>query len=95
MDINYEDDKEPRGFVRRLQGCQQQELGGWGGVKARITWLDFLKFNSEDPISWLFKAEKFFDYHGPTGPTDDGQVWLAATHLESDAVCWFKWYNDQ
>ncbi|XP_073126480.1 uncharacterized protein [Henckelia pumila] len=50
--------------------------------------LTFPKFNGEDPIGWVYKAEQYFSFqnivHGQ-------QVQLASFHLEGIALQWYRW----
>ena len=54
----------------------------------RLVKLDFPRFNgTEDPTSWICRAEQFFRYHAT--PIED-QVALAAFHLEGEAQLWYQ-----
>ena len=50
--------------------------------------LDFPKFNGDDPISWIYKAEQYFNFKNT--PLDQ-QVQLATFHLEGIALQWPIW----
>ncbi|XP_057497404.1 uncharacterized protein LOC130782134 [Actinidia eriantha] len=52
--------------------------------------LDFSKFFGEDPESWIYKCEKFFELNA----TEDNQkLRLASLHLEDKAMTWFRWFE--
>ena len=50
--------------------------------------LGFPHFDGHTPVlEWIFKAEKFFNYHHTP---DEEQVDIAAIHFEKDVVPWFQ-----
>lgn len=52
--------------------------------------LDFPKFFGEEPESWIYKCEKFFELNA----IDDSQkLRLASLHLEEKAMNWYRWYE--
>ncbi|KAL5764629.1 hypothetical protein ACOSP7_016982 [Xanthoceras sorbifolium] len=50
--------------------------------------LSFPKFNGEDPMGWVFKAEQYFEFKEIAM---DQQVQLASFHLEGIALQWHRW----
>jgi hypothetical protein len=50
--------------------------------------LHFPKFNGEDPIGWLYRAEQYFEFQNIRAAQ---RVQLAAFHLEGIALQWFRW----
>jgi hypothetical protein len=50
--------------------------------------LHFPKFNGEDPIGWLYKAEQYFEFQNIRAAQC---VQLAAFHLKGIALQWFRW----
>ena len=54
---------------------------------ARHIKLDFPKFNGEDPMTWIFRAEQYFSYYGTP---DFQRVIIASVNFEGDVVPWFQ-----
>jgi len=50
--------------------------------------LHFPKFNGEDPIGWLYRAEQYFEFQNIRAVQ---RVQLAAFHLEGIVLQWFRW----
>ena len=50
--------------------------------------LELPQFAKEDPNSWIFKANQFFDFHQV--PLDD-RFRMASFALEGEACEWFQW----
>jgi hypothetical protein len=50
--------------------------------------IDMGKFDSKDPIAWIFQMEKLFDLHQV--PTLQ-KVTLASLYLENDQFVWYQW----
>ena len=50
--------------------------------------LYFPKFNGEDPIGWVYRAEQYFEFQNIRAAQ---RVLLAAFHLEGIALQWFRW----
>ncbi|XP_042501028.1 uncharacterized protein LOC122078897 [Macadamia integrifolia] len=59
---------------------------------ARSMRLDFPKFNGEDPLGWIFRAEQFFEFNG-TG--EALRLSIASFHMEGKALQWYQWMNKQ
>lgn len=54
---------------------------------ARHIKLDFPKFNGDDPMTWIFRAEQYFSYYGTP---DFQRVIVASVNFEGDVVPWFQ-----
>lgn len=52
--------------------------------------LDFPKFFGDEPESWVYKCEKFFELNAIEEPQ---KLRLASLHLEDKAMNWFRWYE--
>lgn len=52
--------------------------------------LDFPKFFGDEPESWIYKCEKFFELNSIEEPQ---KLRLASLHLEDKAMNWFRWYE--
>ena len=50
--------------------------------------LPFPKFDGEDPSSWIYKAEQYFEFQRVTL---EQQVHIASFHLEGFALQWHSW----
>ncbi len=46
---------------------------------------------TEDPISWLCRAEQFFNFQNTV---EEDKVDLAAYHLEGEAQFWYQLYKE-
>jgi hypothetical protein len=46
---------------------------------------------SEDPTSWVCRAEQFFDFQGTE---EEDKVALAAYHLEGEAQLWYQLFKE-
>ena len=49
--------------------------------------LEFPRFNGQDVLDWIFKAEQFFDYHNT--PNEE-RVPIAAIHMDKLVLPWFQ-----
>lgn len=49
--------------------------------------LDFPRFDGNNVMDWIFKAEQFFDYYA-TSEAD--RLTIASVHLDNDIVPWFQ-----
>ena len=79
---------QPRGSHNQWgnRGSQQGETNQ--SYAPRLAKLDFPRFNgSEDPTSWICRAEQFFRFHET--PLEDQDV-LASFHLEGEARLWYQ-----
>ncbi|XP_028055602.1 uncharacterized protein LOC114259772 isoform X1 [Camellia sinensis] len=58
--------------------------------QTRYTRIDFPKFCGKDPLGWIYKCKRFFDYNA----IENGNgVKLASLHLENKALQWFQWFE--
>ena len=61
-----------------------------GSIQTRFSYLDFPRFDGENPCGWIYKAEQFFLYQ----KTDASKkVLLASFHLQEEALQWYQWYE--
>ncbi|XP_020206869.1 uncharacterized protein LOC109791920 [Cajanus cajan] len=49
--------------------------------------VDFPRFDGENVLQWLFKAEQFFEFYGTP---DEHRLSIAALHFEKDVIPWFQ-----
>nr|KYP49650.1 hypothetical protein KK1_028622 [Cajanus cajan] len=49
--------------------------------------IDFPRFDGTEVLSWIFKAEQFFDFYDTP---DEHRMTIAAVHLDKDVVPWFQ-----
>nr|KYP73406.1 hypothetical protein KK1_006031 [Cajanus cajan] len=49
--------------------------------------IDFPRFDGSDVLSWIFKAEQFFDFYDTP---DEHRLTIAAVHLDKEVVPWFQ-----
>ncbi|MCI11643.1 hypothetical protein A2U01_0032745, partial [Trifolium medium] len=65
--------------------------GGSNSVRSpfqvRSVKLDFPRFDGNDVLNWIFKAEQFFDYHNTP---DEDRLMISSVHLDHDVVPWFQ-----
>lgn len=52
--------------------------------------LDVPRFDSQDPLGWIFKIQQFFDYQG-VGDTD--RLTVASFYMEGSALCCYQWMS--
>ncbi len=72
-----------RGYERDRDRNGDRE-GGNRGLTLR---LKFSKFKDGDPLDWVYRAERFFHYHGTA---EDQKVLISSFHLEETALRWFQ-----
>ena len=71
----------------RTGSSQSQWTNGFGTRYAKI---DFPRFFGEDPIGWIYKCERFFEYNSID---NQNKVKLAILHLEDKALQWYQWFE--
>ncbi|XP_050915075.1 uncharacterized protein LOC127130039 [Lathyrus oleraceus] len=49
--------------------------------------LDFSRFDGNDVLHWIFKAEQFFEFYSTP---DTQRLTIAAVHMDKDVVPWFQ-----
>lgn len=54
--------------------------------------LDFPKFNGNEPLYWLFRAEQFFAYYATP---DDQRLIIASVNMEGSIIAWFQMLQKQ
>ncbi|RZS14728.1 hypothetical protein BHM03_00046461 [Ensete ventricosum] len=52
--------------------------------------VDFPRWEEGDPIGWISRAERYFQFYRTTDAT---RVEIAAIHHEGDAIQWFNWFE--
>ncbi|XP_043700319.1 uncharacterized protein LOC122651046 [Telopea speciosissima] len=57
-------------------------------IQGRTVHLEFPRFVGTDPTGWIFKAERFFDYHRTP---DDQRLLISSFHMDDEALQWFQW----
>uniref|UniRef100_A0A5K0Z7L9 Retrotransposon gag domain-containing protein n=1 Tax=Nymphaea colorata TaxID=210225 RepID=A0A5K0Z7L9_9MAGN len=62
--------------------------GGEFHSNLRTPNLEFPKFSREDPLSWVFCAEQYFDC---LSIPLENRVSHVAMHLEGAAIRWYRW----
>jgi hypothetical protein len=68
---------------RNLQG----ESTSAGGVYTKALRLEFPTFNGDDPDSWYYRVEQFFDFYDIH---KERKFKIIAFYMESKALSWFK-----
>lgn len=49
--------------------------------------IDFPRFDGNDPLDWVFKAEQFFEYYATS---DDQRMKISSVHMDGMVVPWFQ-----
>ncbi|XP_043725460.1 uncharacterized protein LOC122672017 [Telopea speciosissima] len=57
-------------------------------IQTRTVKLDFPRFDGNDPLGWIFKAERFFDFHHTA---EDHRLLISSFHMDGRALQWFQW----
>jgi hypothetical protein len=75
-------------------GVSQQwgkQFGGestsFDGIQTKIIRLEFPTFNGDDPDSWCYRAEQFFDFYEIP---ERRKLGITAFHIEGKASSWFR-----
>ncbi|KAL5180957.1 hypothetical protein HKD37_01G001981 [Glycine soja] len=50
--------------------------------------LDVSRFDSNDPLGWIFKISQFFDYQGIP---DHERLTVASFYMDDPALSWYQW----
>lgn len=58
-----------------------------GGFHMKSVRLEFLRFDGEEPIKWLYRANQFFTFN-QTSPQH--KLFMASFHMEGKALMWFR-----
>jgi hypothetical protein len=61
--------------------------GDHGGITTRSVRIDFPKFDGCDPVGWIYRANKFFNFHRI--PYNQ-MLMLASIHMEGKALVWYQ-----
>ncbi|XP_038725067.1 uncharacterized protein LOC120016392 [Tripterygium wilfordii] len=81
----YSQDRVPKANVTEIS--RRTEVG----FLPKGTRMDFLKFESGDPIEWVYCVEQFFEFN--LTPLEL-QIWFSSSYLRGEALQWFKWMNN-
>jgi hypothetical protein len=76
-------------FVQGLSsgGSHQDGSSSSDGLKPKSFWLEFPRFEVEDPETWCCRAKQFFDFYGTP---DSQRLSIFAFHMDSTALVWFQ-----
>jgi hypothetical protein len=69
----------PRHEVVSQEGIQQDQL--------KSILLEFPRFNGDDPIGWVYKANQFFNFHNTPA---QHRLFIASFHMEGKAITWYQ-----
>ena len=88
----------PRNVQQEIDEEWEEFQGSRGGQRGsaepRLARLQFPRYNGdEDPVEWLYKADKFFAYQGTY--SDAERLRVAAFHLDGDASIWFQTFEKE
>jgi len=72
---------------RRRYGRNFDENHWERGQQPRPTRLDFPMFDGENPTSWIYKVEQFFEHYHTL---ERQKLKLAEVHMEGEALNWFR-----
>ncbi|KAG6484069.1 hypothetical protein ZIOFF_060863 [Zingiber officinale] len=67
------------------QGANSNEDREHSHLRMKV---EFPRWENNDPIGWISRAEKYFRFHGTS---DNAKVELASINLEGDAIQWYDW----
>nr|GEV65465.1 hypothetical protein [Tanacetum cinerariifolium] len=59
-----------------------------GGTYGRLTKIEFLKFDGEDVLSWLYRVNNFFDMDNIV--EDEQKIRLVSMHMFGKALSWHQ-----
>lgn len=68
--------------------------GASGAIKASNSWsakqlmIEVPRFNDIDPQDWIFKIQRFFDYHKIN---EEEILKLSSLYFDGEALAWFQW----
>lgn len=74
-------DEQPMGNPK-----QHNQPPEFQGLRLAIPRIEFPRFEGENPMAWLYKANHFFAIHH-TNPQH--RIMLASYYMEDPAVVWF------
>ena len=49
--------------------------------------LDFPRFSEEEPTSWIYKANQYFEYYKIP---DNEKLMMTSFHMDGEALVWFQ-----
>lgn len=79
---------EPLRPTRREETHGELNLGTRSDESHKKTKVDCSRFKSGDPTEWLYKVNKYFEYHKIA---EENKLSLVALHLDGAASSWFQW----
>ncbi|GKB50488.1 reverse transcriptase [Tanacetum coccineum] len=75
---------------RETGGQTSQNRGHNGGAYGRLTKVEFLKFDGEEVVSWLYRVNNFFEMDHIV--ENEQKVRLVSMHLFGKALNWQKYF---
>jgi len=69
----------PRHEIVPQEGIQQVQL--------KSIRLEFPRFNGDDPIGWVYKANQFFNFYNTPA---QHRLFIASFHMEGKAITWYQ-----
>lgn len=82
---NRENDEETFSVNQNGNGSKKPTHSTSSSLGPKLKFPEF--FGTEDPTSWLCRAEQFFDYHSTP---EEEKVPIASFNLDKDAQLWFQ-----
>ncbi|GJR88840.1 putative nucleotidyltransferase, ribonuclease H [Tanacetum coccineum] len=73
---------------RETEGQTSQNIGHNGGAYGRLTKVEFLKFDGEEVVSWLYRVNNFFEMDHIV--ENEQKIRLVSMHLFGKALNWHK-----
>ena len=80
----------PNSPTRSVNGDQRHEMIQQEGnhpVQIKSIRLEFPRFNGDDPIGWVYKANQFFNFHNTPA---QHRLFIASFHMEGKAITWYQ-----
>ena len=60
---------------------------GFQQVQLKSIRLEFPRFNGDDHIGWVYKANQFFNFHNSPA---QHRLFIASFHMEGKAITWYQ-----
>ena len=86
---------EKPSFSKSTPGGLNSNTGsnqGWFPRGIQLPKIYMRKFEGEDPITWIFQMEKFFDLHQVPNLQ---KIITASLYLEPEQFVWYQWLCEQ
>jgi TolA-binding protein len=80
----------PNSPTRSVNGNTRHEVvphEGFQQVQLKSIRLEFPRFNGDDPIGWVYKANQFFNFHNNLA---QHRLFIASFHMEGKAITWYQ-----